>query len=75
MHTPPLPGSAASTSAGTLRGWSVTARAPECVNSTGADVASSASRIVVAATWDRSTIMPIRFISDTTSRPNAVRPP
>ena len=38
-------------------------------------VVSSAARMVVAATWLRSTIMPRRFISRTTSRPNALRPP
>ena len=31
--------------------------------------------MVVAATWERSTSIPIRFISRTTSRPNAVSPP
>ena len=31
--------------------------------------------MVVAATWLRSTIMPSRFISRTTSRPKALRPP
>jgi hypothetical protein len=75
MHTPPFAGSAASTSSGTLRGWSVTARQDECVNSTGARVVASASRMVVAATCERSTITPIRFISRTTSRPNALSPP
>ncbi len=36
MQTPPLPASRASTSSGTLRGWSHTARAEECEKSTGA---------------------------------------
>ncbi len=75
MQTPPLPGSAASTSSGTSRGWSVTARHDKCVNTTGAEDVASASRIVVAATWERSTSMPIRFISRTTSRPNGASPP
>ena len=72
---PPLAGSRASTSSGMLRGWSQTARAEECEKITGAPVASSASRMVVAATCERSTSMPTRFISRTTSWPNAVRPP
>ncbi len=75
MHTPPLPGSAASTSSGTLRGVSHSASAEEWLKITGASVVSSASRIVVAATWLRSTIIPSRFISRTTSRPNSLRPP
>ncbi len=75
MHTPPLSASLPSTSSGTLRGWSVSARADEWEKITGASVASSAARIVVAATWERSTIIPSRFISRTTSTPNADSPP
>lgn len=60
MHTPPLPGSAVSTSSGTLRGWSVTLRQDEWVNRTGADVVAEASCMVVAATCERPTIMPSR---------------
>jgi hypothetical protein len=75
MHTPPLADSAASTSSGTLRGWSVTARQDECVKTTGRALVARASRMVVAATWERSTSIPIRFISRTTSRPNSVSPP
>jgi hypothetical protein len=74
MATPPLPGSASSTSAGTLRGWSVTARAPEWVNSTGRVVTARAWCIVAGATCERSTIMPMRFISATTPRPNSDNP-
>ena len=75
MHTPPLPGSRASTSSGTLRGWSHSTRADECEKITGASAAVSASRMVDAATWDRSTSMPSRCISPVTARPNPVRPP
>ena len=75
MHTPPLAGSRSSTSSGTLRGWSQSARAEECEKTTGASVVSRASRMVSAETWERSTSMPSRFISRTTSRPNALSPP
>ena len=75
MQTPPLPASRASTSSGTLRGWSQTARALEWEKITGASAASSASRMVAGDTWDRSTSMPSRCISRTTSRPNSVSPP
>ncbi len=75
MHTPPLPGSRASTSSGTLRGLSQTARALECEKITGAAATSSASCIVSGDTCDRSTSMPSRCISRTTSRPKSVRPP
>ncbi len=75
MQMPPLPASRARTSSGTLRGWSVTARAEEWEKITGASVTSRAARIVVAATWERSTIIPSRFISRTTSTPNADSPP
>lgn len=40
---------------------------------TGSFDAASASRIVSAETWDRSTIMPMRFISATISRPRIVQ--
>ena len=42
---------------------------------TGALVTRSACRIVSAETCDRSTSMPIRFISRTTSSPNEFIPP
>lgn len=58
-----------------LRGWSQTAREEECENITGASEVASASRMVVAATCERSTSMPVRFISRTTSWPNGERPP
>ncbi len=75
MHTPPLPASRASTSSGTLRGLSQTARALLCEKITGARAASSASCMVAGETCDRSTSMPIRCISLTTSRPKSVSPP
>ena len=75
MHTPPLSARRASTSSGTLRGWSHSARAEECEKITGAWVVSRAARMVSADTWERSTSMPRRFISSTTSRPNADKPP
>ncbi len=72
---PPLAGSWASTSSGMLRGWSQTARAEECEKITGASVTRRASRMVSAETCERSTSMPRRFISRTTSSPKRVRPP
>ncbi len=75
IATPPLAGSWASTSSGMLRGWSQTARDEECEKITGASLVASASRMVPAETWLRSTSMPVRFISRTTSRPKAESPP
>ena len=64
-----------STSSGALRGLSQTARAEEWLKIAGTSATRSASRMVSADTWLRSTSMPIRFISRTTSTPNADRPP
>ena len=75
MHTPPLTGSRRSTSSGTLRGLSQTARALEWEKITGAADASRAACMVPAETCDRSTSMPSRFISATTERPKSDRPP
>ncbi len=75
IATPPLSARRASTSSGTLRGWAQTARDEECENSTGASLTRRASRMVSAETCERSTSMPSRFISRTTSSPKAVRPP
>ena len=61
-------------SSGTLRGTSVSARADECEKITGAVVTRSASSIVAGDMWLRSTSMPSRFISRTTSSPNGDRP-
>lgn len=58
-----------------LRGWSHTAREDEWEKITGATDVSSAARIVVAATCERSTSMPDRFISRTTSWPKGESPP
>lgn len=74
IATPPFPGSRSSTSSGMLRGWSLTARHEEWLKITGAVVVSSAACMVLAATWERSTSMPMRFISATTSFPNSVSP-
>ena len=70
ITTPPFLGSRARIESGTLRGWSVRARAAEWEKMTGASVTSSASLMVAGETWERSTSMPRRFISRTTSRPN-----
>ena len=75
MQSPPLPGNWASTSSGTLRGWSQTARAELWEKTTGDSVVESAARMVSAETWERSTSMPSRFISRTTSWPKGERPP
>ena len=75
IATPPLAGSWASTSSGMLRGWSQTVRDEECEKTTGASVTRRASRMVSAETCERSTSMPSRFISRTTSSPKRVSPP
>ena len=75
ITTPPLAGSRLRIESGTFRTWSVSARADECEKITGALVTSSASLMVAGDTWDRSTSIPSRFISRTTSRPKSVRPP
>ena len=75
MTTPPLAGSRSSTSSGTLRGESQSAYALLCEKMTGAVATCSASRIVSGEVCERSTSMPARFISLTTSRPKAVKPP
>ena len=75
ITTPPFFFTSARTSSGTLRGTSQIARADECEKITGASVTRRASRMVSADTWLRSTSIPSRFISRTTSSPNFVRPP
>ena len=75
MTTPPFAGTRRRMSSGTFRGWSFTARAPECEKTTGASATSRAAAIVLGATWLRSTSIPSRFISRTTSTPKGVRPP
>ena len=74
ITTPPFAGSRASTGSGTLRGCPVTPRAPEWLKITGAFATSSVSIIVASLTWLRSTSMPMRFISRTTSIPKGLRP-
>ena len=74
ITTPPFLRMRASTASGTLRGLGVRASAVECEKITGASVTSSASFIVSADTCERSTSIPSRFISRTTSTPNFVSP-
>lgn len=52
---------------GTLRELLQSACADECEKITGARLVRSASNIVGTDTWDKSTIMPSRFISRTTN--------
>lgn len=52
---------------GTLRELLQSACADECEKITGARLMRSASNIVGTDTWDKSTIMPSRFISRTTN--------
>ena len=75
ITTPPFPVTRRSTSSGTLRGTSVSARADECEKITGASLTRSASSIVSGDTCDRSTSIPSQFISRTTASPKAVSPP
>ena len=74
ITTPPFFGRRARIESGTLRGWSTSARAAEWEKMTGASLTSSAWLMTAGETWDRSTSIPSRFISRTTSRPNSVRP-
>ncbi len=74
MTTPPLAGRRFRTSSGTLRAWSISARALEWEKMTGARVAERASCIVLGETWLKSTIIPSRFISRMSARPNGVSP-
>src|SRR5207302_4847486 len=57
-----------------LRGAGEIARQEECDAKIGARLTSSASSKVLSETCEMSTIMPSRFISPTTSLPNAERP-
>ena len=75
MTTPPLGPTRLRMSSGTLRGTASSAFADECEKITGASATRSASSIVSGDTWERSTSIPSRFISRTTSSPNFVRPP
>ena len=70
MTTPPFFGSRRRMSSGTLRGRRSSAAADECEKITGASATRSASSMVSGETWERSTSMPSRFISRTTSSPN-----
>ena len=73
--TPPLRAMRRRMESGTLRTWSVSARAEECEKITGASVTSSTALIAAGDTCEMSTIIPSRFISRTTSRPNGESPP
>ena len=75
ITTPPFAGSRRRIESGTFRGWSTSARDAEWENITGASATLSASLIVAGDTWERSTIIPSRFISRTTSSPKRVSPP
>ena len=59
---------------GTFLSWSYTPLTDECENMTGARVTSKASDIVLLETWERSTSIPILFISLTMSSPNFDKP-
>jgi hypothetical protein len=72
---PPVSRTRASTSSGTLRGWSHSARALEWEKNAGAVDTSSVACMVLGATCERSASMPSRLHSRTTSRPNPVSPP
>jgi len=58
-----------------LRGTPHRARAEEWEKITGDSETSIAWAMVSAETWERSTMIPSRFISRTTSSPNRVNPP
>ncbi len=75
ITTPPFFATICRMLSGTLRGTLQIAFADECEKITGASVTRSASSIVSGETWLRSTSMPSRFISRTTSSPNFDRPP
>jgi hypothetical protein len=75
MITPPFLGSRRRIASGKFRVTSVRARHEEWDEITGAADTSSAWPMTSGEVWARSTSIPRRFISRTTSRPNAVRPP
>ncbi len=75
IATPPFAGRRRRIESGILRATSVKARALEWEKITGASETSSASLIVPGEVCERSTSIPILFISRTTSFPNGVSPP
>ncbi len=75
MTSPPFRGRRARIESGTFRGWSTSARAAEWEKITGASETSSAALITAGEVCERSTSIPSRFISRTTSRPKGVSPP
>ena len=71
MHTtPPFFAMALMTSSGMFRTMGVTPFAEEWDASTGAALSSTASSTALSEMCDTSTIIPIRFISRTSSRPS-----
>ena len=75
MMTPPFFGRRRRMSSGKFRVTSVSARQDECEEMSGASDVSRAWAITSGEVWARSTSMPSRFISRTTSRPKSVSPP
>lgn len=65
ITSPPLRATSRRMSSGTFRDELHSAYADECEKITGASLVASVSRIVPIETCDRSTIMPMRFISRT----------
>ena len=74
MTTPPFAPIARIASSVRLRGMFAIARQEEWEANTGAADTARTSARVLSETWERSTSMPSRFISSTTSRPKSVRP-
>ena len=68
--TPPVAAQARICSSVMLRPWSARANAFECEKTTGACERCIASMLVLKLVWVQSTIIPTRFISSMTARPN-----
>ena len=75
MMTPPFFGRRRRMASGKFRVTSVSARQDEWDEIRGASETSSAWAMTSGDVWARSTSMPRRFISRTTSRPKSVSPP
>ena len=75
MMTPPFRGRRRRIASGKFRVTSVSARQDEWEEMSGAADTSSAWPMISGEVWARSTSMPSRFISRTTSLPKAVSPP
>jgi hypothetical protein len=74
MQTPPLSASRASTSSGTLRGLSQSARAEEWLKITGAAATSSASRIVTPNDFDSLELLSRTLLAFTDRYNQTARP-